>query len=468
MRIKEEFKRFGDFWLPSEPDRKVHGTLSISDGGTIELEVDGLFNDEIEALLRDRLEPIERIVGHIEKDGFVTLDDCYYKTQTISLDGGRSKSFIHVGRVFTGVGYDEGESPCFNTLTFSVEGIDEWVGISGINVEPHFEESAATISYQLPEDISINLDNGMQLLITFEWIPPGFPVIKEATISQKTYFQLVSEEEEEERELKEFTSVAHKITNFLCFAIDKTVSLDSMEATSEDLRQDIGDGRTEPIPVNIYYSSWSYSTDEPKIYQHDMLFRFRQIQNDAERIINNWIEAYEKIAPTFNLYFLAKMGMQTYLEERFMALVQGLEAYHRRTSDEKRMDEAEFEELVENLIEKCPEEHREWLSRELKYGNEVSLRKRLRDLIKPFKDVIGNREKRNNLIDRIVNTRNYLTHYDPCLESEAAEGQDLWNLCVNMELLFQLHFLQLIGFSREQIDSLLADSIPLRRRAQSL
>ena len=39
MRIKEEFKRSGDFWLPSEPDRKVHGTLSISDGGTIELEL---------------------------------------------------------------------------------------------------------------------------------------------------------------------------------------------------------------------------------------------------------------------------------------------------------------------------------------------------------------------------------------------------------------------------------------------
>ena len=111
MRIKEEFKRLGDFWLPSAPDRKIPGTLSISEGGIIELEVAGLFNDEIEALLRDRLEPIERIVGDI--DGLVTLDDCYYKTQTISLGGGRSKSFIHVGRVFTGVGYDEGESPCF-------------------------------------------------------------------------------------------------------------------------------------------------------------------------------------------------------------------------------------------------------------------------------------------------------------------------------------------------------------------
>ena len=74
--------------------------------------------------------------------------------------------------------YDEGESPVFNTLTFSVEGIDEWVGISGISVEHHFEERTATISYQPPEDISLNLDNGMQLLITFHWTLPGFRLSK--------------------------------------------------------------------------------------------------------------------------------------------------------------------------------------------------------------------------------------------------------------------------------------------------
>ena len=314
MRIKEEFKKSGDFWLPSEPDRKVHGTLSISDGGTIELEVDGLFNDEIEALLRDRLEPIERIVGDI--DGLVTLDDCYYKTRTISLGGGRSKSFIHVGRVFTGVGYDEDEIPRFNSVTFSVEGLDEWVRISGINVELHFEESAATISYQLPEDISINLDNGMQLLITFGWTPPGFPVIKEATINQKTYFKLISQKR---RELKEFTSVAHKITNFLCFAIDKTVSLDSVEATADNLRQDLGEEQTGLMPVNIYYSSRPYSTDEPKIYQHDMLFRFRQIQNDAERIINNWLEAYERIISYFR-FILFNTNWTTILDCEILGL----------------------------------------------------------------------------------------------------------------------------------------------------
>ena len=228
MRIREEFQKLGYFWLPSVPDEEVPGTLSISDGGNIELEVIGRFGGRIEVSLNADLNPIERIVGHIEKDGFVTLDDCYYKTLPLSLTGGISKSLIHVGKVFTGVRYDEGESPVFNTLTFSVEGIDEWVGISGISVEHHFEERTATISYQPPEDISLDFDNGMRLLITFHWTLLGAPIIKEARISQKTYFQLVSEEE---RELKEFTSVVHKITNFLCFATDQIVSLDDMEVT---------------------------------------------------------------------------------------------------------------------------------------------------------------------------------------------------------------------------------------------
>ena len=58
-----------------------------------------------------------------------------------------------------------------------------------------------------------------------------------------------------------------------------------------------------------------------------MLFGFEKIQNDAEGVINKWIEAYEQRASAFDLYFLAKMGRQTYLEERFLALAQGLEAY---------------------------------------------------------------------------------------------------------------------------------------------
>ena len=447
MRIKEEFKKSGYFWLPSEPDKKLPGTLSISDGGIIELEVVHRVGERSAALDDDA----KRIVGQIEEEGLVTLDNCF--CQSIEGSGDISKSLIRVNRVFTGVGYDEDEIPRFNSLIFSVEGIDEWVGISGINVDYQLEEHTSTISYQPPENIPLHLGDGMQLSIAFGWTTPGFPIIKEARITQKAYLELVSQEA---RELDDFISVVRKITHFLCFTIDQTVSLDSMSATSDDLRRDIGEGKTRPIPINIYYPSWPYSKDEPET-NRGKLFEFKEIQDDAERIINNWIEAYEKITPAFNLYFLAKMGMQTYLEERFMALAQGLEAYHRRTSEEKRMDETEFEKLVEHLVDQCPKEKREWLSDKLNYGNEVSLSKRLRDIIKPFKDVIGNRTKRESLINKIVKTRNYLTHYDQSLELEAAQGDALWTLCLKMELLFQLHFLRLIGFNREEIDSIMAN-----------
>ena len=426
MRIKEEFKRLGDFWLPSAPDRKIPGTLSISEGGIIELEVAGLFNDEIEALLRDRLEPIERIAGDIEKEGLVTLDDCYYKTGTIRVIGGPSKSFIHVGRAFMGVEYNEGEPTVFNTLTFSVEGIDEWVGISGFEFVPQFEEHTATISYQLPTDVSLNLDNGMQLLITFEWTPPRLPIITEARISQKTNFKLVSKDA---RELSDFISVVHKITTFLCFSIDQTVILDSMKATSADLYQDIGEGKTRTMPINIYYPSRPYSTDEPKIWQHDMLFGFGKIQNDAEEKINKWIKAYEQIDPAFNLYFSAKRGEQQYLDEKFLTLIRGLEAYHKRKFDGRL---------------------------------NIPLKQRIKGIIEPFKDIIGDESKRDSLIDKIVKTRNDLTHSNLDLNPQTAKSKILWYLCLKMELLFQLHFLHLIGFNREEIDSIVANSPQIR------
>ena len=48
MRIKEEIKRSGYFWLPSASEKKLPGTLTISDGGKIELEVVGLFDETVE------------------------------------------------------------------------------------------------------------------------------------------------------------------------------------------------------------------------------------------------------------------------------------------------------------------------------------------------------------------------------------------------------------------------------------
>lgn len=75
MRIEEEYKKTGYFWLPGKEEKKIPGILSISDDGKAELETVGLFDDSIASL--NRKDDIDRIIGHVEKDGLVTLDECF-------------------------------------------------------------------------------------------------------------------------------------------------------------------------------------------------------------------------------------------------------------------------------------------------------------------------------------------------------------------------------------------------------
>jgi len=466
LRIKEEFKKSGYFWLPSTPERQIPGTLIITDGGNIELEVVGWFDESIEGLnkAQNGKYELERIIGHIEKHGRVTLDDCFYKNQNISY-GGISKSSVYVNKALIGVAYDNKKIVLINTFKFSVEGIDEWVGLSGIKVDSQIENPTVSITYSQPEEILLNLKNGMNLLITFSYTFPGVAHTTEAKITQKTYFKLVSEQE---RPLNDFISAASKITILLGFAIDKTVCLDQVSVTSDAIRQDIGNNKTMPSRISLYYASQPYTEIEPKIYWHRMLFRFGQIREDAERIVNNWFDAYEEIDPALNLYFSTKTGAYKYLEGKFLALAQGLETYHRRTSNEKLMDEAVFKELTENLIKQCPEENKEWLSGRLNYGNELSLRQRIKNIIEPFKEFIGTSKERSKLISTIVDTRNYLTHYDESLESKAASGRDLLLLCLKMEAIFQLHLLQVLGFTQEEVQSVFDRSDELQKKLKQI
>lgn len=455
MRVKEKIKKSGYFWLPSVPEKKIAGTLNISDGGKIELEVAGLFDENIE---RGKF---ERIVGQIEKYGFITLDDCFWTHQTI---GDISKSSILVHKAFLGVAYDDKEPVLLNTFQFSVEGIDEWVGLSGIKVENQIEKQTATITYSCPENVSLNLNNDMKLLITFSWTFPGFPNLTEAKITQKTWFRLVSEQD---RPLKDFISTTHRITTLLCFAIDKTVCIDQIKVTSNTISREINTGESKPAPpMLLYYASLPYTKDEPKIYHHHMLFRYQTIKAKAEQIINKWLQTYDEIEPALNLYFGVTTGGLRYLDAKVLALAQGLEIYHRRTSDETRMDKDNFKRLSQTLRDQCPEEHRKWLRERLEYGNELSLRQRIQKIIEPFNEFIGNDNQRGKLIGSIVDTRNYLTHYDKSLKSKVASGDKLFRLYCKMEAIFQLRILQELGFTQTEMKSLLGKSHNLRQKLE--
>jgi len=305
----------------------------------------------------------------------------------------------------------------------------------------------------------------MNLEICFACTLPGYPIITEAKISQRAYFKLTSETL---RDLDDFISATFKITNLMCFAMDEIVAIKNIWATTPEIQRGVGNDKKHPIPISIYYKSFPFSDKVPKRNWHEMLFSFDTIKADAQQVFNNWVNAYEYLSPAMDLYFSTKAGAQKYLDGKFLALAQGLETYHRRTSSETLMDPESFTALVEEVIKGCPDDHAEWLTGRLMHGNEINLAKRLKRIVEPFKQHLGKSDERNRILRKIVATRNYLTHYNEDLEEEAAKERDLWVLCQKMEAIFNLHFLKVIGFTDEEINSVIKSSHPLNRRLKAI
>ena len=481
MRLSEPIEKQGFFWLPDDDKNQVPGVLRISESGEITLELSyfgeprfyasnkrclGVAPDGLRGPLNGAENRINRIVGIIGND-LITLDKCLYGNWTKNLSGvGVSTSTIHATRAFLGVNYDEGEEVAFSTLTFSMEGLDEWLSISGIQIEYNWAETGglqtASIHLDPPEEIEFNIPEEIKLKFAFSGTLPSFlPAnFTEASITQKAYISLKSKKL---RSLEYFLDLVFKLHNFLCFAIDKTVSIDSVTGYSKEITQEIEYGKTREIPIKIYERNEPNSETKLKIHPHNMLFGYGNVADQLEEILIKWLESYETLKPAFNLYFASRSGGHKYLEGKFLALAHGIEVLHRRNFQGTWMPEDEFRNLIDTILNAVPDDgQRQWIDEKLKYANELSLRNRIKQMIEPFKDLYGNKKERNSFISKVVDTRNYLTHFDSSLEDKAAGVEDLWKLCLKLEVLFQLHFLRLIGIDDNAIKSMVHENFALR------
>jgi len=102
----------------------------------------------------------------------------------------------------------------------------------------------------------------------------------------------------------------------------------------------------------------------------------------------------------------------------------------------------------------------------LKHGNEISLSQRLRRIVEPFKDLLGNKKQRSKFEYKTSITRNYLTHYLKDLEEDASDGEQLIRITDKLQAIFQLHLLYVIGFSVDEIKRMASNNHLLKRKLE--
>ncbi len=59
-----------------------------------------------------------------------------------------------------------------------------------------------------------------------------------------------------------------------------------------------------------------------------------------------------------------------------------------------------------------------------------------------------------------------ITHYDGSSESKVPDVKVLYSLCSKMEAIFQLHFLQLLEFTPQEVKLISQKSYELRRKLE--
>jgi hypothetical protein len=468
MDSKEINEYKGKWWLPKNPENKIPGTLKIDSFNELFLEIEGSFDNDDESEMDFRPEIILGESNQDKKE--ITLEECmiFFK-----VDHYHSKFFIQ--KAFIGKHFFNPKDIKFQEISVRYHNLDNWTASKYIWIDSELSNSKKSvycINHNEPETISAK-----DFDISFSPIINQKLELNKLEISQKSFVKI--ESRENEKTFLEFTNLIRKFQDFLSFAIGRRTFPIEVCGISRKT-----DNQTWDVEVDIYYSANGWDRDEKTIHPIQMVFKFNDIKEQLSDIICHWLDNYDTISSFLNLYFSTIYKPDAYLENKFLSMTQAIETYHRnkfvgKTIDGKfyegkyQSDEEYKNNLYQEFLNAIPtnisHDFRESLkSGKLKYANEYSLRTRIRELIEYLENrnipllFAPTKTEYTKFINKVVDTRNYLTHYTKELEQKAALGNNLLKLTFRVQGFIELLILIEMGFDYIQVLNFIGDNQRLR------
>lgn len=446
----EEFEYKGIWWLPSKPEEQISGTLKFTPEKGAVLDLIGSFKNITD--MNKMLEP-EIIIGISSNGKNITLHKCFETKSNLSFPGLLTSSF-YANIVFVNAHFQKTEDIKFKNLSVHYLYLDEWVNVSGFDIQHLFDKKEVVIRYKLPEPIQAAIDDYKILLDVRATGPTHSIVQKEASIKQRTYVRI---EPSVEKSFDEYLNILHHIQNFLSLGIMEPVYPLTIEGITEMNKETINDKVYNP-PVKIYRLS-DIPKAPKKLLPFDMLFTFKDISHKFELFLKNWFEKADLLETVYNLHFGTLYNPRMYLGHRFLSLIQAIESFHQRIHGGKYLSVEEYKLIYDALVNAIPDwvrsDLKDRLKEYLKYGREFSLRKRLKEIFDKYQEIIDRFiGDENAFIEKVVDTRNYQTHHDEDLKERAAGGEELYRLTQKLKMLLEVCFLTELGFSSEEIKAL--------------
>lgn len=434
-------ENIGIWYLPSNPTEKLTATLTIDDDNTCKLKVAHNFGG-LSAMGVDELPVIH---GTLSNGKEVTLINSIKTHEQWGFPGFPvsiwSCSLAIVGGIYNNV-----SDILLSEIKATYEHLNFW-----LNKNPFKFDTSTTTNDSLVSSVEINMNYKMPDVIKVE--SPNFNI--EFTYKVNSSGDNYSKFEINQTELVKFTfkenvhyeeaiNTVNSFSDFLTLCIGKPVSCNDFIA--KDIH-----GKDITLLFN------SHKGNSEKVKSHEIIIKFSYIEDSFETCIQKWDEKKELLEPIIH-YFVDAHEKGFYVPTSFLKIVQAVEAFSRRMRNNKIWSDEEFEAIKERLTSQIQNvEDKNLIAGIL--SNEPRLRQRLNEILTEVNDIFNiSAKKRKSYIHKIVNTRNYFTHFDESLKSQIFDAIPMYYITKYLKLVLRVLLLRELGINNELIKQRMSDN----------
>ena len=457
----------GYWWIPDNPKEKVQGTLNYTLQDGIYLDIIGYFGD----ITRIKENDIIKIIHGLSTDNTkITIFNSFAKKGEMHFPGTFETTYLG-NLLLLGEHIDDEQNIKFKEILIKFSNLEEWVNIYGFEIlidstpiSPFHVlggkmSDEFTIHYKNPSSIVSNINNEYSIEIAFNChftIP--FVVKKELNPKQSTRIIIRFPQE---TNYSKFEEIIFNLQNFFTLGISQPVyPLEIIGITEKN--KIIMNNQERFVPIKIIFRPFTNLSHLETKDPHEMLFTYADILTNFREIIKNWLLNADKLKSVYNLYFAVRYNSHLLATNQFLNFIQALETYCSIKYENRYIPHDACSEIYRGLIGSIPEreisgydEFKQNLKVKLRYINEYSLRTKVKTLIKDNQEVLSEYiGEKKDFIDRLICTRNYLTHYSKENEKCAAKDLDLIELALKTRILVEVCLLNEAGLTMKEIKEL--------------
>lgn len=438
---------FGEWWVPERPDRRLNGRLWFTPEEGARLELAGELR-----MPWGRPGTItvgEPIFGVDVRGRAITLLDAAWAGEQRS---GRATSERARGHTILVGQRHPDPRPAFYGCTVSFSDFTEWVATQYPLIEyDHGSTDGADFVVKVapPQRRHIDLESGRLTLyvgagrtmgdtesridLTAAWVyTTASPLHYEELLNK-----IVDPLDRLHALLTGSSSDAREMKVHLPPDGDKLVPFETLEVFSTTLRSKTPDKS----------SRWEWPAPLNKVHAR------------LEEIVAAWLDIYDVCRIPISLFFGVLEGRTLFLESRYQMLAQAAEAYHRHHPNFPNdvLPQEEHERRVKVILEGAPKQHRNWLDARLRYANQPTFRRRLKELL-AYAGPIGPAAISGDLLEAMIDARNELTHVIQREIQENDRANQIHWLGEKLALMLRACLLRDIGFSVDEAEEALMKS----------